>query len=114
MPPATSSASSTMMRALVRLARRYAAVNPAGPAPMMTTRSPGASCAMERILTGATGYATLILATARCPARSTAVRATIIVPFHRNTVHLRACLSALRQSGPELELIVAADGAVED
>jgi Glycosyl transferase family 2 len=42
------------------------------------------------------------------------VRATIIVPFHRNTVHLRACLSALRQSGPELELIVAADGAVED
>jgi glycosyltransferase involved in cell wall biosynthesis len=42
------------------------------------------------------------------------VRATIIVPFHRNAVHLRACLAALSQSVPDLELIVAADGAVED
>jgi GT2 family glycosyltransferase len=42
------------------------------------------------------------------------VRATIIVPFHRNRVHLHACLAALRRSAPELELIVAADGVVED
>jgi glycosyltransferase involved in cell wall biosynthesis len=42
------------------------------------------------------------------------VRATIIVPFHRNAVHLHACLSAVSQAAPELELIVAADGAIED
>ena len=42
------------------------------------------------------------------------MRASVIVPFHRNAEHLRACLGALRQSGPGLELIVVADGAVDD
>lgn len=47
-------------------------------------------------------------------AKGSAVRATIIVPFHRHIVQLRACLTALRQSMPDAELIVAADGALED
>jgi glycosyltransferase involved in cell wall biosynthesis len=42
------------------------------------------------------------------------VRASVIVPFHRNAEHLGACLAALRRSGPGLELIVVADGAVDD
>ncbi len=39
---------------------------------------------------------------------------TVIVPFHRNLDQLRACLSAIRVSMPDAELIVAADGAAED
>lgn len=39
---------------------------------------------------------------------------TVIVPFHRSLVQLRACLSAIRASMPDAELIVAADGSVED
>jgi glycosyltransferase involved in cell wall biosynthesis len=42
------------------------------------------------------------------------VRATVIVPFHRNVMHLHACLSAVSRAAPPLELIVAADGAIED
>lgn len=40
--------------------------------------------------------------------------ATIIVPFHRNLDQLQACLAALRGSVPDAELVVAADGALED
>lgn len=36
------------------------------------------------------------------------------MPFHRNLGQLQRCLSAIRQSAPDVELIVAADGAVED
>jgi GT2 family glycosyltransferase len=42
------------------------------------------------------------------------VRATVIVPFHRNLDQLQTCLSAIRHSVPSVELIVAADGATED
>jgi GT2 family glycosyltransferase len=38
----------------------------------------------------------------------------VIVPFHRNLGQLQRCLSAIRQSAPDVELLVAADGAVED
>jgi len=41
------------------------------------------------------------------------VRATVIVPFHRNIEQLRACLAGVRHSMPDAELIVAADGPVE-
>ncbi len=46
--------------------------------------------------------------------RESRVRASVIVPFHRNAEHLSACLAALRGSGLKLELIVVADGAVDD
>lgn len=36
------------------------------------------------------------------------------MPFHRNLDQLQRCLSAIRQSAPDAELIVAADGAVDD
>jgi cellulose synthase/poly-beta-1,6-N-acetylglucosamine synthase-like glycosyltransferase len=36
------------------------------------------------------------------------------VPFHRNLGQLQRCLSAIRASAPDVELIVAADGAVDD
>lgn len=39
---------------------------------------------------------------------------TVIVPFHRNLAQLAQSLSAIRQSVPDAELIVAADGAVDD
>lgn len=42
------------------------------------------------------------------------VHATVIVPFHRQLEQLRASLSAIRASLPAAELIVSADGAVED
>jgi GT2 family glycosyltransferase len=42
------------------------------------------------------------------------LKATIIVPFHRNIGQLRACLAALSAAMPDGELIVAADGALED
>lgn len=40
--------------------------------------------------------------------------ATVIVPFHRQIEQLRASLAAIRASLPDAELIVSADGAVED
>jgi GT2 family glycosyltransferase len=42
------------------------------------------------------------------------VLSTVIVPFHRNLDQLQACLSAIRRSMPAAELIVAADGALDD
>jgi glycosyltransferase involved in cell wall biosynthesis len=42
------------------------------------------------------------------------VRATVIVPFHRNLVQLQNCLSAIRHSMPSVAIIVAADGARDD
>jgi glycosyltransferase involved in cell wall biosynthesis len=42
------------------------------------------------------------------------VSVTVIVPFHRNLAQLAPTLSAIRQSVPDAELIVAADGAVDD
>jgi glycosyltransferase involved in cell wall biosynthesis len=39
---------------------------------------------------------------------------TVIVPFHQNLGQLQLCLSAIRESDSEIELIVAADGAVDD
>jgi hypothetical protein len=47
MPPTMSSPSRTIGLTPV-LASRYAAVSPAGPAPTMTTRSPGSSGATVR------------------------------------------------------------------
>jgi len=52
-----------------------------------------------------------ILVAAVSPSSSSA---SVIVPFHRNLIQLQACLSAIRQSAPDVELIVAADGAIED
>lgn len=40
--------------------------------------------------------------------------ASVIVPFHRNLGQLERCLSAIRASAPDVELIVAADGAMDD
>ncbi len=42
------------------------------------------------------------------------MRASIIVPFHRSLGQLASCLAAVRQSMPDAEIIVAADGATED
>ncbi len=42
------------------------------------------------------------------------MRATVIVPFHRNLSQLKASLAAIRESVPHVELIVAADGALDD
>jgi GT2 family glycosyltransferase len=41
-------------------------------------------------------------------------RISVIVPFHRNLSDLEACLTAVRRSVPDAEMIVAADGATED
>lgn len=42
------------------------------------------------------------------------LRVSIIVPFHSNLDHLGRCLSALPARDPDVEVIVAADGAVDD
>jgi glycosyltransferase involved in cell wall biosynthesis len=42
------------------------------------------------------------------------VTATVIVPFHRNLTQLAQCLAAIRVASPATEVIVAADGAVDD
>jgi GT2 family glycosyltransferase len=42
------------------------------------------------------------------------VRATVIIPFHRNLVLLERSLGAVRCSMPDAEIIVAADGAIDD
>jgi glycosyltransferase involved in cell wall biosynthesis len=44
----------------------------------------------------------------------TTVETTVIVPFHRNLSQLSACLAAIRRAAPGAELIVAADGALDD
>jgi GT2 family glycosyltransferase len=40
--------------------------------------------------------------------------ASVIIPFHRDLAQLGPCLSAVRRSVPDAEIIVAADGAQED
>src|SRR6185503_14735341 len=40
--------------------------------------------------------------------------ATVIIPFHRNLQHLELSLRAVRRSMPDVEIIVAADGAQDD
>jgi GT2 family glycosyltransferase len=40
--------------------------------------------------------------------------ATVIVPFHRNLDHLARSVTAARRSLPDAEVIVVADGAIED
>jgi GT2 family glycosyltransferase len=42
------------------------------------------------------------------------VRATVIIPFHRSLAHLAQSLPAARTSMPDAEILVAADGAMED
>jgi GT2 family glycosyltransferase len=42
------------------------------------------------------------------------LKATVIIPFHRNLQHLERSLTAARRSMPDAEILVAADGAVED
>jgi GT2 family glycosyltransferase len=42
------------------------------------------------------------------------VHVTVIVPFHRNLAQLGASLAAVRRSVPDAQLIVAADGALDD
>jgi GT2 family glycosyltransferase len=42
------------------------------------------------------------------------VRATAIVPFHANLRNLERSLTAVRRSLPDVELLVVADGALED
>jgi GT2 family glycosyltransferase len=42
------------------------------------------------------------------------VRVTVILPFHRTLEHLAQSLPAARRSLPEAEILVVADGAVED
>src|SRR5512147_2812884 len=42
------------------------------------------------------------------------LRATVIIPFHRNLDQLEQSLPAARRSLPAAEIIVVADGAVED
>ncbi len=42
------------------------------------------------------------------------LRLSIIVPFHRNLEHLRRCLSAIRAETSGAEVIIAADGALDD
>jgi GT2 family glycosyltransferase len=44
--------------------------------------------------------------------RSTSL--SVIVPFHKNVSQLKPCLSAVRESTPNAEIIVAADGTTED
>jgi GT2 family glycosyltransferase len=43
-----------------------------------------------------------------------APRLSIVVPFHRNLIHLSRCLAALDDRPDGSEVIVAADGAVDD
>jgi len=42
------------------------------------------------------------------------VHATVIIPFHRNLTQLAQSLSAARASMPDAEIVVAADGALDD
>lgn len=42
------------------------------------------------------------------------LKVTVIIPFHRNLGHLARSLPAARQSMPHAELLVVADGAVDD
>ncbi len=42
------------------------------------------------------------------------MKVTVIIPFHRNLKHLRQSLAAVRQSMPDAEVLIAADGAVDD
>jgi GT2 family glycosyltransferase len=42
------------------------------------------------------------------------LRLSIIIPFHRNLEQLRRCLGAFRPGRPDTEVIVVADGAVDD
>src|SRR5205809_7691839 len=42
------------------------------------------------------------------------VKVTVIIPFHRNLNHLRLSLTAVRQSMPDAEVLIAADGAADD
>lgn len=39
---------------------------------------------------------------------------SIIIPFHRNLQHLNLSVTAARQSMPEAEILIAADGAMDD
>jgi glycosyltransferase involved in cell wall biosynthesis len=39
---------------------------------------------------------------------------SVIIPFHRNLHHLRESVNAVRRSMPDAEVIIAADGALED
>jgi len=43
-----------------------------------------------------------------------ALKVTVIIPFHRNLRHLGESLAAVRRSLPDAEVLIAADGAVED
>jgi GT2 family glycosyltransferase len=42
------------------------------------------------------------------------LKVTVIIPFHRNLAHLARSLPAVRQSMPDAEIVVVADGAVDD
>jgi glycosyltransferase involved in cell wall biosynthesis len=42
------------------------------------------------------------------------LKVTVIIPFHRNLNHLGQSLGAVRRSMPDAELLIAADGAVDD
>jgi glycosyltransferase involved in cell wall biosynthesis len=43
-----------------------------------------------------------------------ALNVTVIIPFHRNLSHLGESLPAARRSMPDAELLIAADGAIDD
>jgi GT2 family glycosyltransferase len=68
-------------------------------------------CARDRVVRFSRTDVLGILTSAVLPSRTSA---SVIVPFHRNLTQLQACLSAIRRSTPDGELIVAADGAVDD
>lgn len=42
------------------------------------------------------------------------MKATVIIPFHKNLRQLRQSLSAARRSMPDVEIIIAADGPLDD
>ena len=42
------------------------------------------------------------------------MKVTVIIPFHRNLNHLGQSLAAVRRSMPDAEVLIAADGAVDD
>ena len=42
------------------------------------------------------------------------MKVSVIIPFHRNLNHLRESVSAVRRSMPDAEVLIAADGAVDD
>lgn len=42
------------------------------------------------------------------------MKVTVIIPFHRNLNHLDQSVSAVRWSMPDAEVLIAADGAVDD